>query len=61
MMRNYLRLINVIILLCISRLLGQTINIITSEDLSSGSIQTFTEALQGRLLFLERLYLKERG
>jgi len=38
-----------ILLFCISCLLGQTINIITSEDLSSGSFQTVTEVLQGRV------------
>ena len=38
-----------ILLLCISFLLGQTINIITSEDLSSGSFQTVTEVLHGRV------------
>ena len=38
-----------ILLLCISCLLGQTINTITSEDLSSGSFQTVTEVLQGRV------------
>ena len=29
--------------------LGQTINIISSEDLNSGSVQTVTDALQGRI------------
>ena len=38
-----------ILLLCISCLLSQTINTITSEDISSGSFQTVTEVLQGRV------------
>ena len=50
-----------ILLLCISSLLGQTINIITSEDINSGSFQTVTEILQGRVPGLIGANLEGQG
>ena len=50
-----------ILLLWISSLLGQTINIITSEAINSGSFQTVTEILQGRVPGLIGANLEGQG